>query len=76
MGEQQRYQVRFDWGVAGAHAVASDADVLVWVDALDPAPVDLAALPERPTVVEADLGDAVAVATWILDLQESRQQRT
>ena len=35
MTEQQRYQVRFDWGVPGAEAVADDADVLVWLDALD-----------------------------------------
>lgn len=73
---QQRYQLRFDWGVAGAHAVAADADVLVWVDALDPVPAPLDLLPERPAVVEAALPDAVAVATWILALQEQRQRRT
>ena len=76
VGEQQRYQVRFDWGVLGAHAVAADADVLVWVDALDPRPTDLDLLPAGPAVVEADLGDAAAVATWILELQEARQLRT
>ena len=41
MTEQQRYQVRFDLGVAGAEAIGADADVLVWVDAngaSEPAP--------------------------------------
>jgi 2-phosphosulfolactate phosphatase len=31
---QSSYQVRFDWGVEGADAVASDADVIVIVDVL------------------------------------------
>jgi 2-phosphosulfolactate phosphatase len=32
---QYRYQVRFDWGVAGAAAVGHGVDVVVWVDVLD-----------------------------------------
>jgi hypothetical protein len=74
--EQQRYQVRFDWGVDGAAAVADDADVLVWIDALDAAPAPLPALPAGPAVVETGLAGAVATAEWILALQEDRQQRT
>ncbi|PZE87201.1 hypothetical protein [Curtobacterium sp. MCBD17_032] len=31
---QQRYQVRFGWGVSGAARVAADAHLLVWVDVL------------------------------------------
>jgi 2-phosphosulfolactate phosphatase len=31
---QSSYQVRFDWGIEGARAVASDADVIVIVDIL------------------------------------------
>jgi hypothetical protein len=38
MGDQQPYQVRFDWGTDGAAAVAADADVLVRIDALDARP--------------------------------------
>lgn len=34
---QYRYQVRFDWGVAGAAAVGHGVDVVVWVDVLDTA---------------------------------------
>lgn len=32
---QGSYQVRFDWGAAGAAAVGQDADALIWVDQLD-----------------------------------------
>jgi 2-phosphosulfolactate phosphatase len=76
MGEQHRYQVRFDWGVGGAAAVAADADVLVWIDALVPRPAPLDELPAGPAVVETGLAGAVATAQWILDLQEARLQRT
>jgi 2-phosphosulfolactate phosphatase len=31
---QGDYQVRFDWGTAGAEAVGQDADAVVWVDQL------------------------------------------
>ncbi|HET6824847.1 MAG TPA: hypothetical protein VFH64_02885, partial [Amnibacterium sp.] len=76
MGEQHRYQVRFDWGVGGAAAVAADADVLVWVDAIEARPAPLDALPAGPAVVETGLAGAVATGQWILDLQEARQRRT
>lgn len=32
---QSQYQVRFDWGAAGVETVATDVDVVVWVDVLD-----------------------------------------
>ncbi len=35
--EQTKYQVRFDWGQAGAARIAPGADVVVWVDVLGPA---------------------------------------
>jgi len=59
---QAKYQVRFDWASAGASAVAADADVVVWVDAL-------ADEPGAGAVVAAGLTDAPAVARWILDEQ-------
>ncbi len=31
---QAQYQVRFDWGIQGADAVAGEADVIVAVDML------------------------------------------
>ena len=76
MTEQQRYQVRFDWGVPGAEAVADDADVLVWLDALGAAPAPLEALPAGPAVVETGIAGAAATADWILALQERLQRRT
>jgi hypothetical protein len=76
MGDQQRYQVRFDWGTDGAAAVAADADVLVRIDALDARPAPLPRLPPAPAVVETGLAGAVATARWILDLQEALQRRT
>ncbi|MDN4616264.1 2-phosphosulfolactate phosphatase [Leifsonia sp. F6_8S_P_1B] len=74
---QAKYQVRFDWASAGAAAVAADADVVVWVDALpadgptgavEAAPA-LAAAPAAAAVLAAGLTDAPAVARWILDEQ-------
>ncbi|GAB3041940.1 hypothetical protein GCM10027052_24870 [Parafrigoribacterium mesophilum] len=32
---QYRYQVRFEWGAAGAAAIGHGVDVVVWVDVLD-----------------------------------------
>ena len=68
---QAKYQVRFDWAAAGAAAVATDADIVVWVDALADEPVEAAAalIPGTGAVVAAGLTDAPAVARWILDEQ-------
>ncbi|KQR53764.1 hypothetical protein ASF88_02610 [Leifsonia sp. Leaf336] len=68
---QAKYQVRFDWAAAGAAAVATDADIVVWVDALTDEPVEAAAaqIPGAGAVVAAGLTDAPAVARWILDEQ-------
>jgi hypothetical protein len=74
--EQQRYQVRLDWSLPGAAAVAADADVVVWVDALQPEPAPLGDLPARAAVVETGLEGAADAAEWILDLQETLQRRT
>ena len=76
MGEQSRYQVRFDWGVSGASAVAADADVLVWVDALEPLAPPVHALPADCAVIATGLAGVGETAAWILALQEARQTRT
>jgi hypothetical protein len=75
--EQSRYQVRFEWAVAGAHAIGADADVIVWVDAItEPgSDLDLSALPQGPAVVCTDLSTAHAVAQWIIDLQVKLAKR-
>ena len=71
---QSKYQVRFDWGTDGAAAIGTDvdgtdADVLVWVDALTDAAAPVAELPGDGAVLAAGLTDAAAVAAWILDEQ-------
>jgi 2-phosphosulfolactate phosphatase len=68
--EQSRYQIRFDWGSDGADAIAGDADVVVWVDALER---DLEAVPVPASVghvIAADLSSAAAAAEWVVSLQE------
>lgn len=74
--EQQRYQVRFEWGIEGAHAIGTDADVIVWVDAIEEpnalsttADALLAALTQSPVVLSTGLSTAAAVAQWIVDYQ-------
>lgn len=47
--DQSQYQVRFDWGAAGVETVATDVDVVVWVDVLD----SLGSLPTAGTAVGA-----------------------
>ncbi|GAA2754592.1 hypothetical protein [Amnibacterium kyonggiense] len=73
MGEQSRYQVRFDWGVPGAAAVGADADVLVWVDAVEPVAPPMQHLPGRCAVVATGLPGVGETAAWILALQEVRR---
>ncbi|AMB57637.1 2-phosphosulfolactate phosphatase [Microterricola viridarii] len=65
---QAKYQVRFDWGLAGAARIAPGADVLVWVDVLGPAwrarqgIEDAAAAPaQTPTEVPAALPPHIPV---------------
>ncbi|MFF2053006.1 2-phosphosulfolactate phosphatase [Leifsonia sp. NPDC058194] len=68
---QAKYQVRFDWAAEGARAVAEDADIVVWVDALgdgaiDASAPDLAAIPGFGAVIAAGLTNPAAVAEWVL----------
>jgi 2-phosphosulfolactate phosphatase len=75
---QSQYQVRFDWGVAGAATVAADADVIVFVDVLRVgAPVDLVAeLPgHAAAIVAGSLTNAAAVARWALEQQGGKGDR-
>jgi hypothetical protein len=68
---QAKYQVRFDWAADGARAIAEDADVVVWVDALGDRAIvaeapDLAIVPGSGAVVAAGLVNPAAVAAWAL----------
>lgn len=74
---QIKYQVRFDWGVAGFQALAAEADVIVLADALPT--VDAAqTLPTSVaahTVIVADLGTSALVADWALARQTEKGDR-
>ncbi|MGN8049312.1 2-phosphosulfolactate phosphatase [Curtobacterium sp. 22159] len=84
---QQRYQVRFGWGAAGAARIAPGTHLLVWIDVLPDAGArdagarqralrSLAArLPEGPEVVLGHLGNAAAVAERVSRLQAGRGDR-
>lgn len=75
---QAKYQVRLDWGVAGAERIAGGAHVAVVVDVL-PSPdgaMIAEALGGRGLVVlEGSLRNRSAVARRILELQEERGER-
>ncbi len=71
---QAKYQLRFDWAHDGLATVASDADIVVWVDVLPPVGADqhatardaLPHIPESAAVVAGGLTTASAVAAWII----------
>jgi hypothetical protein len=60
---QTSYQVRFDWGDAGAAAVGVDADVVAWID-------ELGEQPAPDGVRRTALADAEDFARWCLARQE------
>jgi hypothetical protein len=73
--DQGSYQVRFDWGAAGATAIANGAHLVVWVDQLAPAdgaaelmPV-LGGTPGGVELMPATLDDAAEVAAFALRRQ-------
>jgi 2-phosphosulfolactate phosphatase len=71
---QATYQVRFDWGIAGAAATQDGADAVIWVDQL--AGGDAAELPEPDgALVLATVQNARAVADWVLERQHERGGR-
>src|SRR5690606_4178742 len=72
MPTQSPYQVRFDWGVAGAESITDGADVVVWVDQLAASEV---ARPQHPLVVSGSIQNRAAVARWVLDRQSERGDR-
>lgn len=66
---QSRYQVRFDWGIPGAAAIAPGAHVIVWVDALPGGAADPLAIAHGTAIVTGSIGSRAAVAQWILERQ-------
>ena len=68
---QSSYQVRFDWGVEGARAVADGAHAVVWVDELGSEEVPALEV----EVVAGALRSADALARWSLESQADRGGR-
>jgi 2-phosphosulfolactate phosphatase len=66
---QAKYQVRFDWGLDGAAAIAPGAHIVVWADALPDGAVDPLALEHDGAIVTGSAGSRTAVAEWILARQ-------
>jgi hypothetical protein len=60
---QDSYQVRFDWGHAGAASVGSDAEAVVWVS-------QLAKIPAPGSAVNGTLETAAELGSWALAEQE------
>jgi 2-phosphosulfolactate phosphatase len=73
---QTQYQVRFDWGVAGARAVGEGVDAIVLVDVL-PEVLREPRQPavEGPTVIRGNLRNRAAVAQWALAAQGDKGDR-
>jgi hypothetical protein len=74
--EQNRYQIRFDWGLDGVAAVGADVDVLVWVDAVvTDAGFDPDIVESPGEIIAGDFASAGAVAQWIVDRQNQLAKR-
>jgi 2-phosphosulfolactate phosphatase len=71
--DQSHYQVRFDWGRAGADTVARDADLVVLVDVLSTSPA--LDLPGHPAVVAGGFRNRTAIAEWVLARQAEQADR-
>ncbi|MCU1406824.1 MAG: hypothetical protein JWQ43_3127 [Glaciihabitans sp.] len=73
---QGKYQIRFDWGVDGAAAITPGAHILVWVDALTTALApDPLLVPHTGAVVLGTVGNATALAEWIMQRQVELGER-
>jgi 2-phosphosulfolactate phosphatase len=69
---QGKYQVRFDWGLAGAASIGVGADAVIWVDQLgEPS----AEVPDAAMVVAGSIQNSAAVATWVLERQAEAGDR-
>jgi 2-phosphosulfolactate phosphatase len=65
---QPQYQVRFDWGLEGAAAIAPGAHIVVWADALV-GDLDPTSIAHDNAIVTGSVGSRTAIANWVLDRQ-------
>ena len=66
---QPQYQIRFDWGVQGANAIAPGAHIVVWVDALATGTADPETIAHSGAIVTGSVGARKAIAEWVLERQ-------
>lgn len=66
---QPQYQIRFDWGIDGANAIAPGAHIVVWVDALPTPAPDPASIAHDGSLILGSVGARNEIAAWILDKQ-------
>ena len=63
---QPQYQIRFDWGVEGANAIAPGAHIVVWADALGGSEPDIQ---HDGAIITGSVGARAAIAAWVLERQ-------
>jgi 2-phosphosulfolactate phosphatase len=74
--EQEQYQVRFEWGAAGARAISIGADVVVLIDVLPEGPALVDSLEVNDAIIAAgSLRNCAAVARWALEQQSDKGDR-
>ncbi len=66
---QPQYQIRFDWGVDGANAIAPGAHIVVWADALAHGPADPLSITHDNAIITGSVGSRKAIAAWVLERQ-------
>lgn len=66
---QPQYQIRFDWGLDGAAAIAPGAHIVVWVDALPSSALDPNDIPHDGSLILGSVGARDEIAAWILAKQ-------
>ncbi|MBN9239706.1 MAG: hypothetical protein BGO97_08405 [Micrococcales bacterium 70-64] len=64
---QPQYQIRFDWGVEGANAIAPGAHIVVWADALGTG--DPSGIVHDGALLTGSVGSRAAIADWVLARQ-------
>jgi len=63
---QPQYQIRFDWGLEGANAIAPGAHIVVWADALGGT---RPAIEHDGAIITGSVGSRQAIAAWVLERQ-------
>ena len=66
---QPQYQIRFDWGIEGANAIAPGAHIVVWADAHAEGGPDPLAISHDGAIITGGVGARAAIAAWVLERQ-------